>query len=140
MNATRHNFKLGYSDPANDIDGGDSFQANSDIANMKDFEDLTSVSTPVRTRSMSPTKEPFLRSPTLLNSKALGSSHYDSMTPRPFQATKQVMKNLKNDSSSQSETGHQRRITAGPLSTQNRTAFIPHSVSPVKSSGPSLTF
>ena len=147
INFLKHNFKLGYSDSGNnyEFDQGDSFQeqqTNSDIANLRDFEGLvaTSLDSPMHTRSISPYKDSFLRSPTLLGGKIQtgNSSYFDALTPRPFMATKTRMKNKTNDSSALSETGHQKRITAGPLTSEHRDFYIPHSVSPVKV--PNLTF
>lgn len=136
INFQKHNFKLGYSD-SGDLEAGDSFQlTNSDIANMRDFEGMPESPT----RSMSPYKDSYLRSPTLLGGKIQtgNSTTFDALlTPRPFMATKSKMKNKKNDSSALSETGHQKRIT-GPLTSEHRDFFVPHSVSPIKV--PNLTF
>lgn len=64
--------------------------------------------------------------------------NYEFVNPRPFQATKENMKNVKNESSAVllSQAGHQRRISAS----QSTATFVRHNAPPPKTPAPGLTF
>ena len=136
INGLQANFKLAYAPPKPDLCLPISI--SEDVANLKDFEGYPSPDT-TRSSTMSPTKDSFyFRSPTLNSSTRSGFETFNKSPP--FMATKVAMKNLKNESACLTETTLTKRISAGPKTTEHIHMFIPHSLSPIRTNRPNLTF